>query len=177
MTRRPPPPPEEERFEPGPQKGDAANNLFLLGAGFTKAACPDAPLNAELLPALAAADPARSIFRDYQKLYGTDDVEQLLTRLDLDLLSAKGQGDTKRTARFQAERRHINAEIASFFARFRFSEAAVQANPSLRMFAERSCSPATQSSASTTTAFWKACWTILGSGLPGTVTPGWSGVI
>ena len=58
-------------------------SIYLLGAGFTKAFFPDVPLNKELLQALINNKPGGKIAEYYEK-YKTDDIEQLLTQLDLE---------------------------------------------------------------------------------------------
>ena len=52
----------------------SAVNTFIIGAGFTKAVFPKAPLNCNLLDALAgkSTDSAATVLRD---LYKTDDIE------------------------------------------------------------------------------------------------------
>jgi hypothetical protein len=59
-------------------------NAFIIGAGFTKAVFPSAPLNRDLLDALArkSTNSAAPVLRDR---YRTDDIEIALTRLDSDI--------------------------------------------------------------------------------------------
>ncbi|MCX6996496.1 MAG: hypothetical protein NTV49_05300, partial [Kiritimatiellaeota bacterium] len=84
--------------------------LFLLGAGFTRAAMPKCPLNAELVQALSKLP--RSIIPKYGQRYETDDIEVLLTRLDLEA-GHNHQAEVDRCA--------INGDLASFFSQFRIT--------------------------------------------------------
>jgi len=63
---------------------------FIIGAGFTKAVFPDAPLNADLLDVLAkrSRDSAALVLRDR---YRTHEIEIALMRLDADIASARGE--------------------------------------------------------------------------------------
>jgi hypothetical protein len=88
-----------------------SKNIFLLGAGFTKAAFPQAPLNRDLLEAISK-DNGQTLSK-YKNKYETNDIEKLLTQLDLEA--------TERDE-IKGDRSAINAEIASYFSRFRFSE-------------------------------------------------------
>ena len=92
------------------------SNLFIIGAGFTKAVFPEAPLNNELL-AQVIRSKRNSTMERVWKEYGCPDIdiEMLLTRFDLDLMTANspfGKG----------EREAISGEIADFVTRFRFRE-------------------------------------------------------
>lgn len=79
-------------------------NLFVVGAGFTKAVFPEAPLNAELLEALAKNKPD-SVVHQLKDKYGLDDVEIVLTKLDADIRSLESQTEDLRRMRknFQNE--------------------------------------------------------------------------
>ncbi len=92
------------------------NNLFLLGAGFTKAVFPKAPLNADLLRFVAKYNP-ETLLRMYQIRYHTDDIEILLTRLDLEIVEL--QSETLRK-----DREQINEQIAECFSQFRWGRVA-----------------------------------------------------
>ncbi len=100
--------------------------IFLLGAGFTKAAQPPAPTNAELVPTLVEQLGESSQIQKYRKLYRTDDIEVLLTRLDMDAASDASK---------RSDRLAIESELVSYFRRFRFTQAVLSAAPWLRTFA------------------------------------------
>ncbi|WAC09009.1 MAG: hypothetical protein OS130_07475 [Thermodesulfobacteriota bacterium] len=87
-----------------------SNSIFLLGAGFTKAVFPSAPLNKDLLKAII--DEGGNKIAKYKESYHTDDIEKLLRRLDLDAIDRK---------EIRKDRSLIEAEISSYFSRFRFS--------------------------------------------------------
>ena len=101
-----------------------SNTIFLIGAGFTKSAFPQAPLNRELLEAISN-DNGKTLAK-YKNKYKIDDIEKLLTLLDLEA-----------TERHEIEndRSVINAEIAAYFPRFRFSEIGADIPPWLKTFA------------------------------------------
>jgi len=95
----------------------SSNNLFLLGAGFTRAIFPNAPLNKDLLPVLCK-DTLLKVLKKYRNEYKTDDIEILLTRLDLDTLHPK----TTQQAALQKVRKAIERQLSEYFERFRFKE-------------------------------------------------------
>jgi hypothetical protein len=86
-------------------------SIYLLGAGFTKAAFPQAPLNRDLLEAISKEN--GETLSKYKNKYETNDIEKLLTQLDLE---ATERDDIAK------DRHSINAEIASYFTEFRFSK-------------------------------------------------------
>ena len=86
-----------------------SNSIFLLGAGFTKAVYPNAPLNIELLRAIT--DSGGTTISKYKERYHTDDIEILLTRLDLDAINS---------SEIREDRFLIEAEICSYFSQYRF---------------------------------------------------------
>lgn len=88
------------------------NNLFLLGAGFTKTVFDYAPLNDDLLEKLISCYP-QSPMAKYQCCYHTRNIEVLLTRLDLETVESQSE-------RLWADRQEINKEIAEYFQQFRF---------------------------------------------------------
>jgi hypothetical protein len=88
----------------------SSENIYLLGAGFTKAACPKAPLNNDLLGAITSNGGKK--LSEYRKKYKFDDIERLLTQIDLDSLADE---------QITKDRVVINAEISAFFSGFRFS--------------------------------------------------------
>src|SRR5262249_34198725 len=67
------------------------SNLFIIGAGFTKAVFPEAPLNDELLRHAVGPEPNDSPLGQVWLEYGLSNIEALLTRLDLDLQTGKGR--------------------------------------------------------------------------------------
>ena len=88
----------------------SSENIYLLGAGFTKAACPKAPLNKDLLGAIITNGGEKLL--EYRERYKSDDIERLLTQIDLDSLAdeqIKKDRDLK-----------INDEISAFFSGLRF---------------------------------------------------------
>jgi len=60
----------------------SSENIYLLGAGFTKAVYPKIPLNKDLLGAIVGNGGTKLLV--YQKKYKTEDIERLLTQIDLD---------------------------------------------------------------------------------------------
>ncbi len=64
-------------------------NLFIIGAGFTRALIPDAPLNGDVLQRLIEAKHA--IASQLKTQYDTADIEVALTKLDVDLASTKSE--------------------------------------------------------------------------------------
>jgi len=107
------------------------NNSFLLGAGFTKAVFPDAPLNRDLLPLMCKNAPSiTTTLKNYYKEHNkTTDIEILLTRLDLEITFPKAK---KQTA-LQTVRRAVEEKLAESFQRFRFEEKLIE-NPWLKSF-------------------------------------------
>lgn len=89
-------------------------NVFIVGAGFTKAIFPNAPLNRNLLEALALKSPA-SASQALRDRYKTEDIEIALTRLDVDVALSQDQ-DLKEL------RRRIESELADYFNSFCASE-------------------------------------------------------
>jgi len=88
----------------------SSENIYLLGAGFTKAIYSKIPLNRDLLGAII--DEGAEKLSLYHKKYMTEDIERLLTQIDLD-----GFADDK----CRKDRQVIQAEISSFFSAYRFS--------------------------------------------------------
>ncbi len=106
-----------------------ASNLFLLGAGFTKAVFPDAPLNKDLLPMLCKGS-SRTTLKKYYREHKTDDIEILLTRLDLEIL----RPNHKQTA-LQQVRKKIERQLAEYFVKFRFKKEIIANSTWLKDFA------------------------------------------
>lgn len=108
------------------------NNLFLLGAGFTRAIFPNAPLNKDLLPVLCTGTP-RITLTKYHRIYKTDDIEILLTQLDMRIpLSPHGEQTALKTVR-----RDIEQQLAEYFRQFRFTEGRLKANNWLETLAKK----------------------------------------
>jgi hypothetical protein len=99
----------------------SGNNLFLFGAGFTKSVFESAPLNADLLQNLIRNKP-QSLLRHYQKTYQTNDIEILLTLLDLEIAQSEIRNQANDNRNPRKDRLRINEEIASYFQQFRFQE-------------------------------------------------------
>jgi SIR2-like domain len=108
----------------------AISNLFIIGAGFTKAVFPSAPLNNELLDQVIRSKRNSTLERLWKE-YGCPDtdIEMLLTRFDLDLMTNNSHfGKTERDA--------ISGEIAEFVSRFRFKEDVAWLHPFLQTVSE-----------------------------------------
>ena len=93
------------------------NNLFLIGAGFTKAVFSKAPLNKDLLKELCKGT-ACTTLKGYYRKYKTDDIEIILTHLDLEILQPKA----KRQSALKILRKTIEQQLAEYFEQFRFKE-------------------------------------------------------
>lgn len=109
-------------------------NAFIIGAGFTKAVFPAAPLNGDLLDALAGkvADSAATVLRHR---YKTNDIEIALTRLDSDIAASQGDRglpveDGRRL------RRRIENELGDYFSSFVASEDLLVRSPWLAQFVD-----------------------------------------
>ena len=89
-------------------------NVFIVGAGFTKATSPNAPLNRDLLEALADKSSA-SASPTLRKRYETGDIEIALTRLGLDIALSQSEDPRKL-------RQRIESELADYFSSFCASE-------------------------------------------------------
>src|SRR5439155_19640706 len=91
------------------------SNLFIIGAGFTKAVFPTAPVNDDFLTQVIESGPANSLLEQVRSKYGLSNIELLLTRLDLDLLAGKSDFS-------EGDRNDISEQLAKFVGRFRFKE-------------------------------------------------------
>ena len=88
-------------------------NIFILGAGFTKAVIPDAPLNDELLKSMIGPEPDGSPIGLIWRKYNSTNLEYLLTQSDLEL-SSKGEN-------FRSDSRAaVSKQLAMFMREFRF---------------------------------------------------------
>lgn len=97
------------------------NNMFLIGAGFTKAVFPKAPLNNDLLEKLIKYCKNKDIptpLKKYKREYKTDDIEIILTKLDLEIAGSR-QNNTKS---IEDDRKTIGKQIAGYFMTFVFNE-------------------------------------------------------
>lgn len=110
-------------------------NLFIIGAGFSKAIFPGAPLNGDLLSVLArkSADSAASILC---RRYKTRDIEIALTRLDSDIIASKAKGKLL-APEGQDLRDQIENELAEFFNNFTASDELFTTLPWLAPFVDR----------------------------------------
>lgn len=104
-----------------------SKTIFLLGSGFTKAAFPAAPINSELVAAIVEHFQKKTQIQRYAEHFGdSNDIEEILTRLDLD--AAKND-------KAAADRKLIDEELASYFRCFRFTETVLIGNSWLVDFA------------------------------------------
>lgn len=107
------------------------NNLFLIGAGFTKAVFPNAPLNKDLLPVLCKGTPCTTL-KKYSKEHNTNDVEIILTHLDLEILQPKA----KRQTALKKLRKTIERQLAEYFGQYRFKEEILDKSTWLKEFVD-----------------------------------------
>lgn len=112
------------------ERKSTSYNLFLIGAGFTKAVFPKAPLNENLLSVLCQGAPCTTL-KKYHREYKTNDIEILLTRLDLDILHPKARRQTA----LRQVRNAIEQQLAEYFRQFRFNEEVVKQKSWLESFA------------------------------------------
>ena len=86
----------------------AANSetIYLFGTGFTKAIFHEAPLNKDLLKFVISSGGKK--LAEYHERYKTDDIEKLLTYLDLDALEHE---------QAKSDRHLIEAELSDYFSR------------------------------------------------------------
>jgi len=106
---------------------EKVNNLFLIGAGFTRAVFPKAPLNKDLFHEIVHANPKTKL-NLYSKKYGVEDIEILLTRLDLEIAETK-------SSVLEHDRKYIVTDLFEYFGRFRFVQNRLDKNPWLKKFA------------------------------------------
>lgn len=107
-------------------------NLFIVGAGFTKAVFPGAPLNRELLAALERRFPDSSV-KQLCNRYGTEDIEIALTKLDVDLSALPGRDDRQVLALHEL-RQSIENCLVRFFESCPVSEDLFAYSPWLTAF-------------------------------------------
>jgi hypothetical protein len=101
-------------------------NAFIIGAGFTKAAIPNSPLNDELIEALARKKP-NSAARAVGESYKTNNIEIALTKFDCDIQNAPQSSDDRNIG----FRRQIETEVGDYFSSSSFcaSEKLLAENP------------------------------------------------
>ncbi|MGC2458099.1 MAG: hypothetical protein WA435_08885 [Gallionellaceae bacterium] len=100
--------------------------IFLLGSGFTKAALPHAPTNAELTSKLIQQFGSQSKILKYKEQFATEDIEVILTQLDMRVPSNESM---------KLARRDIETDLVNYFRDFRFTTAALSNAPWLTAFA------------------------------------------
>jgi hypothetical protein len=105
------------------------SHLFIIGSGFTKAVFPDAPLNDDLLEKIISSEPDNSLLRRIKSKYGLSNIETLLTRFDLDLITG--------TSCFKKEDlEKVNAKIAKYFSCFRFKNDVEWLHPFIQILSD-----------------------------------------
>jgi SIR2-like domain len=104
-------------------------NLFIVGAGFTKAAFPTAPLNDDLLKQVVGEKPDNSPLGKIWKAYGISNVETLLTRFDLDLVSGHGPFSI-------SARNDVSEQLAAFVSQYRFQNDVLWLRPILKVISD-----------------------------------------
>lgn len=107
--------------------------VYLIGAGFTRAVFPEAPLNAELLRELRV-NGASEVDKIASRYSGVTEIERVLTLHDLNLQGV-------RQDELAIERRAVQHEIAEYFRRFRFKPALLESNPWICEFAKNVLRP------------------------------------
>ena len=111
------------------KRTSANHNLFLIGAGFTKAVFSDAPLNKDLLRVLCQGTQCTTL-KQYYREHKTNDIEILLTRLDLDILHPKAKQQTA----LRKVRNAIEQQLAQYFGQFRFEKEVLKRKGWLEQF-------------------------------------------
>ena len=111
-------------------------NLFIFGAGFSKAVIEAAPLNSELLPRLMEQPhciASKELFRRFEE----QDIEIALTQLDIESLKSRslsrGVGVDRES---DSLRDGVEREIASFIGQFTMSKGLMEETPWLRAFVD-----------------------------------------
>ncbi|PKM99777.1 MAG: hypothetical protein CVU78_04530 [Elusimicrobia bacterium HGW-Elusimicrobia-2] len=102
------------------------NNVYLLGAGFDRAVFDEkAPLNNKLLDKLKKFAKNKIVsdkFNEYLTKYRTENIEEFLTCLDIQILRENGKDKDE----IKLFREKFNSLIAEYFAQFRFNESIVK---------------------------------------------------
>jgi hypothetical protein len=104
------------------------NNIFLLGAGFSRATI-EAPTNDNLLGKVISSNDSTPLKR-YKDRYISEDIEILLTRLDLEIAQNPSEKE-----QLQQDRKTIEMDISKYFEQFRFKEERLQTNKWLEALA------------------------------------------
>lgn len=120
------------------------NNFYLVGAGFTKALCPNSPLNTQVIKCVTASRKGNCAVANYASQYETpNDIEQLLTRLDLDIAKRQAPGRGEVRINLQSVRHQIEIELAEYFEQFRYGQQqdALSRNPWFEVFARQVLRP------------------------------------
>jgi len=105
------------------------NNVYLIGAGFDRAVFDEkAPLNDELLSELKKISKGKDkeFLEKYFKKHPTENIEEFLTFLDLDILSLPDKETEKDGIDLKQLRGNINSLIAEYFSQLRFKESIVK---------------------------------------------------
>ena len=108
-------------------------NLFVIGAGFTKALFPDAPLNGELLSILTKRI-SRSASKELIERYKTRDIEIAITKLDADVASSKTRRKREKLIKL---RRSIERDLVRYFLQYRASDELLKATPWLKKLLDK----------------------------------------
>lgn len=104
-----------------------APKLFIIGSGFTNAATQGAaPLNKDLLQSIQTTAP--DTWKSLTDRYACEDIEVILTRLDLEIL-----GDPDNTELCNL-RKKAEASLSYYFKQFRYNEAIIEKSPWLLDF-------------------------------------------
>lgn len=103
-------------------------NIFIIGAGFTKAVFPDAPLNSDLLNKLAE-NSTNSAASALLERYRINNIEIALTKLDSDI-ALSGSQDEKHL------RNKIETELGNFFSSLKVSDPLLIKLPWLSQFVD-----------------------------------------
>jgi len=114
-------------------KTKEVNDIFLIGAGFTRAVFQDAPLNADLVPFVVRDNP-KTLLTKYRIRYHTEDIEILLTRMDLEMEELQSE-------QLRRDRETIKQDLAKYFERFRFRAQILENNRWLEDFAKNVFQP------------------------------------
>ncbi len=102
---------------------ESSNTIFLLGAGFLRAMIPEAPLNNDLLGKIISSNSSTPLKKYQSKYNGTEDIEILLTRLDLEIAQHSSEKE-----QLKNDRKTIEYDISKYFEQFRFKKESLQTN-------------------------------------------------
>jgi hypothetical protein len=116
-------------------------NIFLIGSGFTKSVFPKAPLNNDLLQALAN-DKADCASLKLHKDYETDDIEIALTILDVEIAEQLNNKNPwiEKIEELKRIRRKIETDIGDYFFQFTATNDYIENLPWLKNFADNAFS-------------------------------------